>query len=145
MTQHTQHTNVKLVAERQLPQPRVVDRTLIQLDKSVIGKTFKKDAATVTQYFEKLSVEQITNDIEPQLKSQSEIEIKVDDKSFKIPTNVITVKRFQETLHVEEFTPSVIEPSFGIGRVLYTIWEHNFKIRSADAQRTVSKLSEYLI
>ena len=39
---------------------------------------------------------------------------------------------------VEEFVPSVIEPSFGIGRVMYSVFEHNFRIREGDEQRTVS-------
>lgn len=34
--------------------------------------------------------------------------------------------------------PSVIEPSFGIGRIMYAILEHNFHTRENDAQRTVS-------
>ena len=41
-------------------------------------------------------------------------------------------------LTVEEIVPSVIEPSFGIGRVMYSIFEHNFKTREDDEQRTVS-------
>lgn len=36
----------------------------------------------------------------------------------------------------EKFCPNVIEPSFGIGRVLYCIFEHCFKVREEDAQRT---------
>ena len=39
---------------------------------------------------------------------------------------------------VEEVMPSVVEPSFGIGRVMYAIFEHNFSVREGDAQRTVS-------
>lgn len=39
---------------------------------------------------------------------------------------------------VEEIVPSVIEPSFGIGRVMYSVFEHNFKMREGDEQRTVS-------
>ena len=39
---------------------------------------------------------------------------------------------------VEELVPSVVEPSFGIGRVMYAIFEHNFKVREGDEQRTVS-------
>ncbi len=46
------------------------------------------------------------------------------------------MKRYQKVVHVEEIVPSVIEPSFGIGRIMYSIWEHNFIVR--DAQRTVS-------
>lgn len=34
--------------------------------------------------------------------------------------------------------PGVIEPSFGIGRIMYAIFEHNFRIREGDEQRTVS-------
>jgi glycyl-tRNA synthetase len=34
--------------------------------------------------------------------------------------------------------PSVIEPSFGIGRILYAIFEHSFKMR--DEKRTYLNL-----
>ena len=37
---------------------------------------------------------------------------------------------------MEEFTPGVIEPSFGIGRIMYAVWEHNFRIREGDEQRS---------
>ena len=29
----------------------------------------------------------------------------------------------------EKYIPNVIEPSFGIGRILYAIFEHSFKMR----------------
>ena len=32
----------------------------------------------------------------------------------------------------------MIEPSFGVGRVMYALFEHNFKIREGDEQRVVS-------
>ena len=35
------------------------------------------------------------------------------------------------------FTPGVIEPSFGIGRVVYALLEHTFAVRADDEQRTV--------
>lgn len=38
---------------------------------------------------------------------------------------------------VEEVVPNVIEPSFGIGRIMYTIFEHTFHVREGDEQRTV--------
>ena len=42
----------------------------------------------------------------------------------------VTQKMVQE----EKFVPSVIEPSFGIGRILYSILEHCFRMR--DESRT---------
>lgn len=52
-------------------------------------------------------------------------------------------KFFNDDVHsfcvpVEEIVPNVIEPSFGIGRIMYTVFEHTFRIREGDEQRTVS-------
>jgi glycyl-tRNA synthetase len=43
-----------------------------------------------------------------------------------------------ETRNVQEekYTPSVIEPSFGIGRIVYCIFEHCFRVRAEDQERT---------
>merc|ERR1711879_967949 len=45
-------------------------------------------------------------------------------------------KKYQKTFHVEEFIPGVVEPSFGVGRVMYAIFEHNFKVREGDEARS---------
>lgn len=42
---------------------------------------------------------------------------------------------------VREFTPNVIEPSFGIGRILYALLEHSYWARESDIQRGVLSLS----
>ena len=39
--------------------------------------------------------------------------------------------------------PSVIEPSFGIGRIMYSVFEHRFRVRSGDEQRSVSDVNCY--
>ena len=39
---------------------------------------------------------------------------------------------------IENYTPFVIEPAFGMGRIISAILEHNFKAR--DEQRTYLKL-----
>lgn len=80
--------------------------------------------------------------------------MKVGDKTFVIEANMVKVKRYQKTEHgwcvcngvvgdshvtyfhaVVDVVPSVIEPSFGIGRIMYAVLEHNFKVREGDEQR----------
>jgi len=39
------------------------------------------------------------------------------------------------------FTPAVIEPSFGIGRILYCVFEHCFYSREGDEQRSVFRFT----
>lgn len=46
------------------------------------------------------------------------------------------VKRYQKTVHVEDYVPSVVEPSFGIGRIMYAVFEHTYRKRDNDEQRT---------
>jgi glycyl-tRNA synthetase len=41
-----------------------------------------------------------------------------------------------KTVQEEKYIPHVIEPSFGVGRIVYCIFEHCFQVREADAQRT---------
>lgn len=42
---------------------------------------------------------------------------------------------------MEEYVPSVIEPSFGIGRIMYAVWEHNFQVRPESEQRAVRSIN----
>lgn len=39
------------------------------------------------------------------------------------------------------FTPAVIEPSFGIGRILYCVFEHCFYTREGDEARSVFRFT----
>lgn len=41
---------------------------------------------------------------------------------------------------VREFVPNVIEPSFGLGRILYSLLEHSYWAREQDKARAVSDL-----
>lgn len=56
----------------------------------------------------------------------------------------ISISPLFSPLAVEEFVPSVIEPSFGVGRVMYSVFEHNFKIREGDEQRSVREIDVIL-
>ena len=44
-------------------------------------------------------------------------------------------------LPCRSFTPAVIEPSFGIGRILYCVFEHCFYTREGDEQKAVFRFT----
>jgi glycyl-tRNA synthetase len=52
--------------------------------------------------------------------------------TFEILPTDVTIKREQRQVNVEEVVPSVIEPSFGIGRIMFAVFEHNFRTRDGD-------------
>lgn len=63
--------------------------------------------------------------------------LNVDGKDFLLTEDMVSIKTGTEKKHVEEITPNVIEPSFGIGRIMYSLFEHNFCMREGEETRTV--------
>ena len=127
------------MAEKKLPEPKTVDVIEAAPIKSALGKAFKKEAKDITEALQKLEPAEIEA-LDAALKEKAEYELKVGEATYKLTSAMLEVKRYQKTMHVEEFVPNVIEPSFGIGRIMYAIFEHNFRVRGDDAQRTVSFL-----
>ncbi|KAL4222209.1 hypothetical protein ACF0H5_018247 [Mactra antiquata] len=152
LTCHQKATGLKLVAERKLDEPisfniyiyihvyyikyNVVE---CKVNKGVIGKVFKKDAKTVSDTLARMEQTEL-EEMNQTLTDAGEFTIKSGDQSFVIKSDMVTINKFQKTVHVEEFNPSVIEPSFGIGRVMYSLFEHNFRVREGDEQRTYLSL-----
>lgn len=79
-------------------------------------------------------------EVEESLKTNGKYVLEIGTNSYTLTPDMLEVKRYQKTTYVEEYVPNVIEPSFGIGRIMYAIFEHNFKVRSDDGQRTVSTI-----
>ncbi len=129
---------VKLIAEKKLSSPVVLDVVEILPNKGSLGKAFKKDAKLVMDHLASLEEPEILEIEKVLLKgdASSSYELSVGDKSFSLTKDMLDgVKRRQKTMHVAEFTPSVVEPSFGIGRIMYALFEHNFAVRKDDDQR----------
>uniref|UniRef100_W5L669 Glycine--tRNA ligase n=1 Tax=Astyanax mexicanus TaxID=7994 RepID=W5L669_ASTMX len=132
---HARATRVPLVAEKPLKEPKVVNVVQFEPNKGAIGKSYKKEAKLVMEFLAACDECYIT-DQETLLTENGEFTIETDGKTFKLTKDMVNIKRFQKTLHVEEVVPNVIEPSFGIGRIMYSIFEHTFRIREGDEQRT---------
>jgi len=147
LKQHTKATGVRLVAEKKLNEPKTIDVVEIVANKAAVGKAFKKEAkdilATIAKLNEPEALEELLS-FEESLKAKNEFHLEVavgqSTNTFRLVPEMVEVKRYLKVVHVEEFVPNVIEPSFGIGRIMYSIFEHNFRVRSDDGQRTYFSL-----
>ena len=65
------------------------------------------------------------------LESKGEVEFHVCTlaKDVTIKKNMVTITKEKNKKHQRAFTPSVIEPSFGIGWIIYCLYEHSFYTR----------------
>lgn len=103
-------------------------------EKGVIGKTFRRDAKPLLDWLAQLD-EKGAGHLERELQSNGSYDVEIAGKTFTLQPNMVSIKRYQKTIHVVDVTPSVIEPSFGIGRIMYSIFEHSFRVREGDEQR----------
>ncbi|XP_076808677.1 glycine--tRNA ligase-like [Clavelina lepadiformis] len=136
---HARATKVNLAAERHLAQPKEVEVVKLVCNKQAIGKAFKAKSKAIQEHLGSLGETEIEN-LESELATNSKYACEVDGATFDILPGMLSIKRSKKTVQVEEIVPSVIEPSFGFGRLLYSTLEHNFKIRAADEQRTFFSL-----
>jgi len=131
---HSKASGTKLCVERELPQPRQEEVVEAVPNKGVLGKAFRKEAAAVTEALMALEPSQVEA-LDAALAKDGKAS--VPGTGFTVTREMVPeVRRGTRTVHVEEVTPSVVEPSMGVGRVLYALLEHSFSVRPDDANRT---------
>ncbi|XP_046671368.1 LOW QUALITY PROTEIN: glycine--tRNA ligase-like, partial [Homalodisca vitripennis] len=135
LSQHHKATGTKLVAEKKLSEPRKVNFTEAVTNKGVIGKQFKKDAKIINEAIAAMDADALAG-LQKDLESAKEYVLKINGNEFKLTPEMVSVQTGERVEHVEEIVPNVIEPSFGIGRIMYAVFEHNFHVRADDEQRT---------
>ncbi|KAI3653602.1 hypothetical protein MP228_001549 [Amoeboaphelidium protococcarum] len=139
LTKHTERTKEKLVAREQLEKPMVVEKLSLILNKKLFGPAFKKDAKLVESALNALGESELAQ-LKKQLDAGDNVSVKYEqDQTATITPQMVQIEQIKETVHVLEYTPNVIEPSFGIGRILYSLLEHSWYVREGDDQRNVFK------
>eukprot|EP00580_Thalassiosira_gravida_P017278 CAMPEP_0201665074 /NCGR_PEP_ID=MMETSP0494-20130426/6344_1 /ASSEMBLY_ACC=CAM_ASM_000839 /TAXON_ID=420259 /ORGANISM="Thalassiosira gravida, Strain GMp14c1" /LENGTH=683 /DNA_ID=CAMNT_0048143973 /DNA_START=61 /DNA_END=2112 /DNA_ORIENTATION=+ len=133
---HGKATKTAMEATLKLDEAREVEVAKLKFNRKALGKTFKADQRVVANALEGLA--ENWKDFEP-IATALETDGKTTVDGFEIMKDMLTWKKSSKKVHEIKFTPSVIEPSFGMGRILYSLLEHCFYQRDADEQRCVMK------
>jgi glycyl-tRNA synthetase len=139
LTVHSKATGVPLLVRQTRAEPLKIEQFEIDLDKKKFGPKFRKDAKAV-----EAAVEGLTQDLREklaiELKDTGKIEIDVpgtESGKAVLDKDLIVIEKRTSESHIREYVPNVIEPSFGIGRILYALIEHNYWTREGDEARGV--------
>eukprot|EP01017_Pseudomicrothorax_dubius_P049615 TRINITY_DN9248_c0_g5_i2.p1 TRINITY_DN9248_c0_g5~~TRINITY_DN9248_c0_g5_i2.p1 ORF type:complete len:644 (-),score=210.64 TRINITY_DN9248_c0_g5_i2:80-2011(-) len=133
LTSHSRVSKVELVAARKFTAARQVEVVTLIMDKGKMGKEFKADNRAIQEYLEGLSDAE-KRELQKALAEKESTTIQVGEKSFTITRELVKFEVKEQNVMEEKFVPNVIEPSFGIGRIIYALFEHRFKMR--DERRT---------
>ena len=110
---HMRYSGVDMRAFRKFKEPRKVSRKRIVPRMEILGPMFKGNAMKIAQKMEEIEV------------IGEELKIEINGKVYSIPPEGYDVIDEEVQVSGERFIPHVVEPSFGIDRILYSILEHS--------------------
>ncbi|KXS43988.1 MAG: glycyl-tRNA synthetase [Methanolobus sp. T82-4] len=117
LTAHSRVSKTELSIYREYPEPKIVTQFVVKPNMGKLGPLFKGKAKMVAEALKELSREELEKD---------EIKVKIDSEEVTVPEDAVEFA--EETVKVsgENIVPHVVEPSFGIDRIFYTVLEHAF-------------------
>ena len=127
---HIASTKVDMYALRKFEKPKEMKIKKIIPKMGALGPLFKDKAAIIKE-----KLEQIQNP------DDSPVSLTINGVQYDIPPSCYEITEIHEKQSGEKFVPHVIEPSYGIDRIIYFILEHNyFEEKKNDEEYRVLRL-----
>lgn len=136
LSAHAAASKESLTAYERYDNPRRVLKTIVKPVAKAIGRTYRADAKTVQETLEQLP-EDAALRMRDTLQAGEDAELVAGGKRYNVSQAMVDISQAEVLEHGRAFTPSVVEPSFGIGRILYCLFEHSFFMREDDEKRAV--------
>ena len=139
---HAKRTGESLSVREPRETPLETAEWQVELDKSRIGPNFRQHAKVVEGAVLSTGQEERCR-FARALEQGETIRIEAADLPngyVDLSRDIVKICRQTRIENVREYVPNVIEPSFGIGRIMYSILEHSFWSRPNDKARSVLTL-----
>ncbi len=123
---HTTVSKVNLSVFVNYGQPKKRKKTVVKPDFKALGPMFKSKAKAVGEALRALAPEQLAGE---------KIQVNIDGETIDIDRSLVSFESVEEEVRGEEVVPHVIEPSFGIDRILYSILDHSYYEDEIDGEK----------
>jgi glycyl-tRNA synthetase len=129
---HSKASGIELAAREVYAEARESEVLVCLPNKSLMGRAFKKDAQPVMKALSVMTEDECKC-MQAELKS-GKSSITTEAGVFDVTAEQVSFKVEKQKTSGHNFYPSVIEPSFGIGRLLYCLWEHVYYVRDGERE-----------
>ncbi len=114
---HAKQSETELAVYIPYDKPKKVERFIVKPNMGILGPKFKGKAGKIATALKALKPQELTGDI---------IRLEIDGEQITIEKDTVTYENVSEEVHGETIIPHVIEPSFGIDRITYSLLEHSY-------------------
>ncbi|AQL42787.1 glycine--tRNA ligase [Halorientalis sp. IM1011] len=136
LSKHGEYADDDFTIFKQYDDPITVERATVDPDMSYLGPEFGGDAAAVSEALEDLA-ERDRSTFE-----DDTVTVEVDGDAKTVPVEHTGFSVEEVTESGEHVTPHVVEPSFGVDRLVYTVLAHNLTRDDAGAAAEESEDDE---
>jgi len=142
LTQHTKCSAQNMTVHEAFKDGSHVVRKLIaKVNKGAVGKKFRKEANVVMSFLDTLGDEDKCKTVSEAMEKDGKYVYEAEGKQYEITPDMVSFKTEDVKVTGESFIPHVIEPSFGIGRIMYCLLEHAYWYRGEEKERGVLSLA----
>lgn len=125
---HEKGSGVELKAFKRFEKPMVVRRVALVPNEAKIGPAFKARAKDIVESLKGLEEREIEK-----FSKNGYIDIEIGGEKMRLDGDYVALRKVEETATGEKITPHVIEPSYGIDRIIYCILEDAYSERDEKA------------
>ena len=123
---HSKETKTDMIAQERLPEPIMVEEAKLKMNRGKLGKKYGKASQILVNDLNDMDKETIVKLCET-LETEGKMTHKVcSGEEFDLEKGDVSVTLKETKVSTIKYTPSVIEPSFGLGRILYCVLEHSY-------------------
>ncbi|HEY3423033.1 MAG TPA: glycine--tRNA ligase [Methanocellaceae archaeon] len=133
LTAHQKRSDVDMSVFIQFEKPMKVTRTVVKPNMGVIGPRYKDKAGKVMAALKAMPQKEL---------EKPEVKLDIDGEEIIIDSSLFEHKTEQVDVSGENIIPHVVEPSYGIDRILYSVLEHAYDEEMVkDEQRVFLKFA----
>jgi len=134
LKRHSQMSGEEMNIFIQFKEPAKAGRKKLKPIMSKLGPKFRSKAKAIAK-----KIENYDGDVE------NSIVIELDDEEINIGKEFFEIEEVEEEIYGEKIIPHIVEPSFGLDRMVYTVLEHSFDRDIVDGEeRKVLRLKRWL-
>jgi len=126
LDKHADHSGESFSVFTQYDDPVTVERPTVDPDMSELGPTFGGAAGDIADALEARA------ERDPDAFAGETVTVEVDGEAYDVPVEHTGFAVEEVTESGEHITPHVIEPSFGLGRLVYTVLVHTYREDEVD-------------
>jgi glycyl-tRNA synthetase len=121
LQKHDEYSGEDFSIFKPYDEPKTVERPSVEPDMSYLGPEFGSAAGDIADELASLA------ERDPPAFDAETVTVEIDDESYAVPTEQTGFAVREETITGEHVTPHVIEPAFGVDRLIYTVLAHSYR------------------